>query len=107
MIDGGVTVDLGDKEYRLSLTLAALEKIEADYGSLIEARQRVAYQSLTAICRVIAAGANLTPNQVKELKQEVFRAGVVNVAPKVNEYIIRLHDPENRGDLEETDSGED
>lgn len=107
MMDGSVTVDLGDKQYRLALTLAALEKIEAEFGSLFEARQRVVVQSLTAICKVIAAGANLSPSQAKELKQEVFRAGVLNVAPKVHEYIVRMHDPENRGDLEETDSGED
>ena len=105
-MDRHVTVRLGEKQYQLNLTLSAMEKIEAEFGSLIEVRQRVAMQSLHAICRTIAAGANLSESQVKALKEEVFSAGVINVAPSVNAFIVRLHDPEDRGSEGDSDSGE-
>lgn len=106
MIDRSIPVSLGEKEYRLQLTLHALERIERDLGSLFEARQRVAMHSFQAIVQIITAGANLSESQVKELKKEVFSAGVVNVAPAVNAFIVRLHDPEGAEEGAEEGSGE-
>jgi hypothetical protein len=105
MMDSEVPVVVGEKTYKLALTLAAMEKINAQFGSLMEARQRVQLYDFSAICGVIAAGANLSPEQSKTLRSEVFSAGIVNVSAEANVFVIRLFDPEGRGD-EESDSGE-
>lgn len=106
MISGDTEVKVGEKTYQLALTLAAMERINAQFSSLLDARQRVGMYDFDGICGIIAAGAGLSAAQAKALRAEVFSAGVVNVSKQVHTYIIRMFDPEDRGSTEDKGSGE-
>lgn len=106
-MDRHVTVRLGETSYRLNLTLAAMERINDEFGSLMQARERVALKDFRAVCKIIAAGASLSASQEKTLKNEVFEAGIVNVAVPVHTFVIRLFDPEGKGSKGESEKGED
>lgn len=93
---GQVEVVLGDTAYMLVPTLAALQKIDRQYGSLREAAGRVAVLDLDAVCHVIAAGAGLGQKQAQALPQQVFDAGIAPVAAPVTEYLTLLLNPSGR-----------
>lgn len=59
--------------------------------------------SLDATCHIIAAGAGLKPDAIRELPKQVFQAGVGTVAPQLVPYVVFLLNPSYK-DAEE-DSG--
>jgi hypothetical protein len=90
---GQVEVELGGEVLTLRPTLDALEKIDRQFGSIREAASKVRSLNLGALVAVIAWGAELSPREAKALPQQVFDAGIVNVAPLVNEYLAYLLNP--------------
>lgn len=98
MIDRDVELKVGGKAYMLSPTLDAMKKINRQYDSLLHVAREVAQLNFDAICLVIAAGAGISGKQAEVLEAEVFKAGVLNVAKPVGEYLAVLMDPTDAGE---------
>lgn len=93
---GQVELQLGDETLTLKPTLAALEKIDRHFGSIREAIVQVGNLSLTAMVVVIVAGSGLVGEAAKEVSEKVFRAGLVNVAAPLSDYLTVLLNPSGR-----------
>lgn len=102
MISKTVTVDVGHKQYILTPTLRALEAVEAEFGDLLTASRQL--KTCGAITMVIAAGAGLTGNAAKQMKEEVFNAGFLNFMEPLTEYLTLLANPSGK-EPEEGDQG--
>lgn len=96
-----IDIKIGDKTYTLGVTLDALEKIDARFGSIVEATQRVRLHDFNAICAIIAAGAGLARTQIRPLREEVFSAGLSTIVPQLADYIARLLNPNGAVELVE------
>lgn len=90
---GKTTVTVGEFEFELEPTLAAVRKIEARFGGLRPALDGLANLSIDAVSAVIVAGANLTPKEAKEVPEAVFAAGVGEVTGQVVPYLVALMNP--------------
>ncbi len=90
---GTTIISVGDKEITLKPTLDAVRKIEARFGGLRAALESTSALSIDATCHIIAAGAGLKPDAVKDLPEQVFQAGVGTVAPQLVPYVVFLLNP--------------
>jgi hypothetical protein len=96
-IDAGqVEVELGEQTYVLKPTLSAMLKIDRKFGSIRTAMEQCGALSLDAVSTVVAAGAGLGSREAGDVPEAVFKAGVVNVATPVVEYLALLINPTGR-----------
>lgn len=99
---GTTFVVVGDDKYELRLTLKAVKGIEARFGGLAPALLEVQKLSLGAVASVIAIGAGLStkPKDIEALEEQVFDAGLGNVAPEVIPYLLSALNPAGKTDEE-------
>jgi hypothetical protein len=98
---GEVALRVGEKTYILSPTLEALLRINRELGSPVDAARALQKLELSAIFSVIAAGARLSSKQMEAVQEEVFAAGIVNIAPQLGPFISALLDPAGTDDPSE------
>lgn len=112
---GIVELELDGKQYELRPTLAALRKIARKYSIPGDTSRglRPAIESCSSLdpdqmAEIIAIAADIEQGKAKKLPDAIFNAGIVNVLPKVTEYLLLLLDPtgKNRDDLEDEEPGE-
>lgn len=96
---GQIDVELGGETVTLKPTLGAMQAINRRFGNLREAIQQVESFNFEAVSFIIAAGCGR-----KDVSQEVFETGVINLmAPSAN-YLANLMNPSGR-DQENTSGG--
>lgn len=105
---GQVELQLGDETLTLKPTLAALEKIDDEFkvGGLREAINKVASMKLDAVAFIVCAGAALDQKASREIKEKIFRAGLLNVVGPVSDYLVSLMNPTGRTAEEASEGGE-
>lgn len=86
-------VQVGETVYTLRPTLEAMRKVNRQCGSLYEAYERIQRQDGELIIAVLAAGADIQANQMKSFSNEVFEAGVMNLAIGAGKYVLQLMNP--------------
>ena len=99
---GKTTVTVGEFEFELEPTLAAVRKIEQRFGGLRPALDGLGSLSVDAVSHVIVAGANLSPKEAKEVPEAVFAAGVADVTAQVVPYVVALLNPADAKPEEES-----
>lgn len=90
---GTTVVKVGDRELTLKPTLGAVRKIEAVLGGLVPAFQALGKGSVDGVVCIIAAGAELKAEQLDKLAEQVFQAGVQDVAFQLIPYVSFLLKP--------------
>lgn len=99
---GKTTVTVGEFEFELEPTLAAVRKIEQRFGGLRNALDGLGALSPDAVSHIIVAGANLSPKEAKEVPEAVFNAGVSNITAQVVPFIVTLLNPSDAKPEEES-----
>lgn len=102
---GQVDIELDGETLTLKPTLAAMQKINKQCGSIRAAITHAYNVDFDVVVAVIAAGAGIGQREAKDLPEKVFAAGVVNLAPAVSEFLGMLMDPSGR-DRDESEGGE-
>lgn len=93
-LHGQVTLALGGTDYTLLPTPEAYDKIDREFGGIVQAIERVRSLSLHAVSRMVIIGIGTTSKGGQEkLKQLVFEAGVARVGPAIIEYLLALANP--------------
>jgi hypothetical protein len=90
---GKTTVTVGELEFELEPTLAAVRKIEQHFGGLRPALAALGAIGVDAASFVIIAGANLSSKEAKEVPEAVFSVGVSDVTAQVIPFIVALLNP--------------
>lgn len=90
---GTTEIALDGETYSLKPTLAAVRSIEAYFGGLRGASQALNALSVVGCSVIIAAGAGLTGKDADAVADQVWGAGVINVAPQLNSYLAALYNP--------------
>lgn len=90
---GTVEILLGDDTYTLKPTLGAVRAIEAYFGGLRGASQALSALSIVGCSVIIAGGAGLTGKAADAVADQVWQAGVVEVATQLNAYLLALYNP--------------
>lgn len=98
---GKTTVTVGEFEFELEPTLAAVRKIEQRFGGLRPALDGLGSLSVDVVSHIIVAGANLSPKESKEVPEAVFAAGVADVTAQVVPYVVALLNPSDAKPEEE------
>lgn len=103
---GTVSVTIGDEDYELKPTLKAALAIERHFGGLRNALTGLGSLSIDAAAAVITVGAGLErkSEQVKQLPEAIFAAGVSDVAGQCVPYITALLNPGDKKE-DEGDAG--
>ncbi|ASN71518.1 hypothetical protein 9F2_12 [uncultured Caudovirales phage] len=99
---GTTYVVVGDDKHELRLTLKAVKGIEARFGGLAPALHEVQKLSLGATAAVIAIGSGMStkPKDIEALEEQIFDAGLGNVAPEVLPYLLSALNPAGKSDEE-------
>lgn len=101
---GNVEITLDGKKVYLVPTYDAFSKINRDIpGGLVAAIDAVAKHDINAMFTVITHGVGFTLAGQVGLGEKIFKAGVVNVAPKVIDYLIILNNGGSPSTEVETD----
>lgn len=95
-LHGATSVQVGEESFDLTITLAAVRKIEAHFGGLRGAAESLRVLSVDGVALIIAAGAGLEAKQARELPEKVWMAGVSGIATQLTGYLGALYNP--RGD---------
>lgn len=103
MISRSVKIEAGNNEYVLVPTLKALDIVEENFGDILEARRVL--QRFATISIVVAAGANLSGNAVKQMREDVFEAGYTNFIQPCAEFLSLLANPSGEDQAAEGDQG--
>lgn len=72
---GEVVVTLGEKEYVLKPTINAWRTINRQYNGLAQARANLVSENVETMIFIIRVGSGLPDKQLKNLDEEVFKAG--------------------------------
>lgn len=92
---GSVDIEL-DETVTLKPTLKAMQQIDRRFGSIRHAIEQVAGLSLDSLSFVVQAGSGMGQKEAKDLPEQVFQAGIVNVAGPVSEYLAMLLNPSGK-----------
>ena len=109
---GQVTIKVGDSEYTLKPSLAALKAITRrwkDDGGLLGAINSMAMPDVEDIVFVIAVGVGMDRKKIAVVEQEIFDSGYITHAAAMAEFMTLLANPTGREidpDEEEVESGE-
>lgn len=76
--DGEVSLTLGDKEYVLRPTLAAIKALSRKHGGMRTVLEHISTQNFDGIVSVIKIGASVPDNEDAALERRVFNAGLTN-----------------------------
>lgn len=94
-----VEIDLMGENVVLRATLDCARALSREgagiYGQGTLA-DRLKRYDLDAYCFVVRAGLGLTGNAVKDLDEQVFRTGMINLIGPLTKFVIGLGDPEKR-----------
>ena len=93
---GTTVLIVGDVEYTLKPTLDAVRKIEARFGGLRVALASLNDLSIAVVSDIIIAGAGIKPVPAKDVPQQVFEAGVGEIAPQLVPYLVFLINPSHK-----------
>ena len=94
---GTTEIVLNGETYILKPTLGAVRAVEAYFGGLRGASQALNALSIVGCSVVIAAGAGLTGKAADAVADQVWQAGVIEVATQLNGYLAALYNPKGAG----------
>lgn len=92
-LHGTTTITLGDSVYTLIPSLGAVRAIEARFGGLRGAITACQGLSVEGVAHIVAAGAGLTGKAAQAVADEVWQAGVSDVADQLAPYVMALLKP--------------
>lgn len=87
--DGTVELVLGETTYHLAATMNACLKLSA-MGGVMKAWEAVTALDLQAMAALVAVGAELDDREAMKLPERIFKAGIVEVRPKLQTYVMLL-----------------
>lgn len=87
---GRKAITLGGERVELLCTPRAAVKISDAFGGLLTAQQRCITLDVTAIIAIINAGANRSGEDAKKTEDQVFEAGLNDIAGDVIDFITLL-----------------
>jgi hypothetical protein len=99
---GTVEADIDGETYTLKVTLDAIEKIENRWGGMRTVVESCSDLSFDGAAYIIAAACNIGQRELKPLKEAILKEGLINVIPKVTEYVMLLINPTGK-DLDDDD----
>ena len=109
---GIVEIVANDEKYTLKPTLEAYDRIEKNFGSLVELFQKIMQRgpvlTINEVTYIVAAGCDINSNkEMKKLKENIYAEGVLAVSPQVAEFISKMLDPSGKAEQkEDADEGE-
>jgi len=99
-------ITLAGKEYTLKVTMAACDKIEKRFGGITDALEASGKMNTDTLATIISCGANIGQREFKDLKNDVFDHGILNVTPIVVEFLGLMLDPTGKDKSEDDDDEE-
>lgn len=75
--DNVVPVQIGAKEFRMTPSLDACERVSAMSGGLDNVIRQIQSLDFSVICKVLEIGCGFNPTQGKLLKEEVYKHGIL------------------------------
>lgn len=90
MLDGEVTLTLAGAPATLSPTLGAALRLNALHGNLGALLAKLEAYDLKAAADTVHYGLGRPDAEMKRTTEEVFAAGLVDLAPQLIAYVIRL-----------------
>lgn len=104
-LHGTTTVTVGDDEFTLVPTLAAVRSIEARFGGLRGAYQAIVNQSIDGSACIIASGAGLSSKAAEALPEKIFQVGILKITEQLFPYIGALYNPRGGDDQGNAQAG--
>lgn len=93
-LHGTTEVTVGGRVLILSPTLRAIRTIEAYFGGLRGASERLRAVGVDAVAVVFAAGAGMEEKgAVEELAEEIWQQGVADLVPAATAFLYALYNP--------------
>nr|WP_218178473.1 hypothetical protein [Pseudomonas putida] len=91
---GTTEVTVGGRVLVLSPTLKAVRTIEAYFGGLRGASERLRAVGVDAVVVVFAAGSGMEDKgAVEELAEEIWQQGVADLVPAATAFLYALYNP--------------
>ncbi|MFX4223533.1 MAG: hypothetical protein ACMVO3_22675 [Thalassobaculum sp.] len=96
----------------LKPTIGATRKISRHFGDIQSAFQKVLARNFDAICFIVFEGLQVSDDKkaAGRIEERIFRTGIVDVSPKVIEYIGVLQNggrPLKADDQEDEEEGQE
>ena len=104
--EGEVEIELGDELVVLRPTLRAADRLNTRHGGFAKLLQALAGYDLAAYVDVVAFGSGTTEKARPELREAVWRAGVINLYPHLQEFVLILANGGQRA-TETEEAGDD
>ena len=104
-LHGTTQVTIGDAEYTLTPTLAAVRMIESQLGGLLKACRACDDASVDAMAVVVTAGAGLKPAQAEQVAEDIFANGAVDTYVQLRPYLLALLNPRAAAEAAEEAEG--
>ncbi|SIR95861.1 hypothetical protein [Pseudomonas putida] len=93
-LHGTTEVTVGGRVLILSPTLRAVRTIEAYFGGLRGASERLRAVGVDAVAVVFAAGSGMEEKgAVEELAEEIWQQGVADLVPAATAFLYALYNP--------------
>lgn len=93
-LHGTTEVSLGGRELLLVPTLRAVRTIEARFGGLRGASERLRAVGVDAVAIVIGAGIGMEdPKELEKLAEEIWQHGAADLVPAATAYLFALYNP--------------
>lgn len=93
-LHGTTEVTVGGRVLILSPTLRAVRTIEAYFGGLRGASERLRAVGVDAVAVVFAAGSGMEDKgAVEELAEEIWQQGVADLVPAATAFLYALYNP--------------
>lgn len=91
LLDGQISIKLGDEEAVLMPTLFAATRISRHFGGLQNCLQKMTTGDLDALTTVVRYGLGFKSEaEANGLDEKVWRAGVFSLTTPVTEYVLVL-----------------
>lgn len=93
-LHGTTEVTVGGRVLILSPTLRAVRTIEAFFGGLRGASERLRAVGVDAVAVIFAAGSGMEEKAaVEELAEEIWQQGVADLVPVATAFLYALYNP--------------
>lgn len=101
---GTKSVQIGDDEYTLKVTIGAIQAIERRFGDFQKAAQKCMALGWTDAIFIVSKGAGLGKEGTQKLEENAVMEGLESVATIAAQYLGMIIDPSSN--TEEDEPGE-